>query len=217
MTRRPPSLPPASATQCGGDEGSPPSCATLIIGLGNPLRGDDGVGVRVAQILGNHTLPDGVEVLDGGTQGLGIVNLMEGRQRVILVDAAEMGRSPGEFVCFARDSFDPQGEWGEAHLLGDGVETASTPRGVETALTPRGVETALTPRDAHLSVHAAGLRDALALAEALQMLPPEVIIFGVQPLHLEWESALSPPVEAALPDLVAAILAKVESRYKGKP
>ena len=192
MTRRPPSIPPASATQCGGDEGSRSSCATLIIGLGNPLRGDDGVGVRVAQILGNRTLPDDVEVLDGGTQGLGIVNLMEGRQRVILVDAAEMGRSPGEFVRF---------ELSEVHLLGDGVETASTPRGVGTAL---------TPRDAHLSVHAAGLRDALALAQALQMLPPEIIIFGVQPLNLEWESALSPFVEAVLPDLVAAILAEVD-------
>ena len=183
MTRRPPSIPPASATQCGGDEGSRSSCATLIIGLGNPLRGDDGVGVRVAQILGNRTLPDDVEVLDGGTQGLGIVNLMEGRQRVILVDAAEMGRSPGEFVRF---------ELSEVHLLGDGVETAST------------------PRDAHLSVHAAGLRDALALAQALQMLPPEVIIFGVQPLNLEWESALSSSVEAALPDLIAAVLAEVD-------
>jgi hydrogenase maturation protease len=99
---------------------------------------------------------------------------MEGRQRVILVDAAEIGRAPGEFVRF---------EWGEVHLLGD---------------------------DEHLSVHAAGLRDALALAQALKMLPQEVIIFGVQPLHLEWESALSPPVEAALPDLIAAVLAEVD-------
>ncbi len=171
MTRRPSSVPPA---QRGGDEVSCSSCATLIIGLGNPLRGDDGVGVRLAQMLANRALPDGVEVLDGGTQGLGIVNLMEGRQRVILVDAAEIGRAPGEFVRF---------EWGEVHLLGD---------------------------DEHLSVHAAGLRDALALAQALKMLPQEVIIFGVQPLHLEWESALSPPVEAALPDLIAAVLAEVD-------
>ncbi len=147
--------------------------ATLVIGLGNSLRGDDGVGVRVAQILAAQALPDDVEVVDGGTQGLGIVNLMEGRQRVILVDAADVGIDSGEFVRFTLD---------EARLLGD---------------------------DRHLSVHAAGLRDALLLAQALEVLPDEVVIFGVQPVNLEWDSTLSPQVEAALPSLVAAVLAEV--------
>ena len=145
--------------------------ATLVIGLGNSLRGDDGVGVRVAQTLAEQVLPPGVEVIDGGMQGLGIVNLMEGRQRVIVVDAADVGRPPGQFVRFTLD---------EARLLGD---------------------------DQHLSVHAAGLRDALLLAQALKMLPDEVIIFGVQPANLDWESTLSPQVEAILPDLIEAVLA----------
>ena len=147
--------------------------ATLVIGLGNSLRGDDGVGVCVAQILAAQALPDDVEVVDGGTQGLGIVNLMEGRQRVILVDAADVGIDSGEFVRFTLD---------EARLLGD---------------------------DRHLSVHAAGLRDALLLAQALEVLPDKVVIFGVQPANLEWDSTLSPQVEAALPSLVAAVLAEV--------
>jgi hydrogenase maturation protease len=149
------------------------SLVTLIIGLGNPLRGDDGVGVRAAQALAARALPDDVEVIDGGTQGLGIVNLMEGRQQVILVDAADVGQAPGQFARFTLD---------EARLLGD---------------------------DQHLSVHAAGLRDALLLAQALKMLPQEVVIFGVQPATVEWGSALSPQVEAALPDLIAAVLAEV--------
>ena len=147
---------------------SPP--ATLVIGLGNLLRGDDGVGVRVVQMLTEQVLPPSVEVIDGGTQGLGIVNLIEGRQRVIVVDAADVGQSPGQFVRFTLD---------EAHLLGD---------------------------DQHLSIHAAGLRDALLLAQALKMLPDEVIIFGVQPANLDWESTLSPQVEAILPDLIEAVL-----------
>ncbi len=148
--------------------------ATLVIGLGNPLRGDDGVGVRVAQMLAAQTLPPGVEVVDGGTQGLGIVNLMEKRQRVILVDAADVGQPPGRFVRFTLD---------EARLLGDGRQ---------------------------LSVHAAGLRDALLLAQTLKMLPDEVVIFGVQPANLAWDNALSPQVEATLPNLIAAILAELE-------
>ena len=146
---------------------------TLIIGLGNLLRGDDGVGVRLAQILARQTVPDGVEVVDGGTQGLGLVPLLEGRQQVILVDAAEVGKTPGQFVRFTLD------------------------------------EAALRGSDQHLSVHAAGLREALLLAQALKLLPGEVVIFGMQPANLDWETTLSPEVEAALPDLLSAVLAEI--------
>jgi hydrogenase maturation protease len=149
--------------------------ATLIIGLGNLLRGDDGVGVRVAQALAARALPPGVEVVDGGTQGLGIVNLMEGRRRVIVVDAADVGRPPGQFVRFTL---------ARARLSGD---------------------------NRHLSLHAAGLGDALLLAQALGTLPGEVVIFGLQPASLEWDSELSPQVEAALPGLIAAVLAEAAS------
>jgi hydrogenase maturation protease len=131
------------------------------------------VGVRVIQALRAQALPDDVEVVDGGTQGLGLVALMEGRQRLILVDAAEVGRSPGEFVRFT-----PQ----EARFLGT---------------------------DSHLSIHAAGLREVLLLAQTLDVLPDEVIIFGVQPANLEWSSALGAQVQAALPRLVEAVLAEI--------
>jgi hydrogenase maturation protease len=154
---------------------SPPSI--LAIGLGNPLRGDDGVGVRVAQALLQRTLPGNVEVVDGGTQGLAIVNWMEGRRRLIVVDAADIGQAPGRFVRFALD---------ETHLRGE---------------------------DQHLSVHAAGLRDALLLAQALRNLPDEVVIFGVQPANVEWDSGLSTEVEAALPDLIAAVLAELHRGF----
>jgi hydrogenase maturation protease len=145
---------------------------TIVIGLGNPLRGDDGVGVRAVQMLASRSLPPDVELVDGGTQGLGIVNLIEGRQRAILIDAADVGQPPGRFVRFTMT---------EADLLGD---------------------------DQQLSIHAAGLRDALLLAQALQILP-EIVIFGVQPAYLGWKKGLSPEVEAALPELVTAVMAEL--------
>jgi hydrogenase maturation protease len=161
-----------------GAESSPVTClsslATLIIGLGNPLWGDDGVGVRVAELLGNRVLPAGMKVVDGGTGGLDLVNLMEGWPRVIFVDAANMGREPGQFVRFALD---------EARLLG---------------------------KDESLSIHDAGLREALLLAQALSVLPDEVVIYGVQPAHIAWDSGLSPEVEGVLPKLVATILEEIE-------
>ena len=143
---------------------------TLIIGLGNSLRGDDGVGTQIATLLASLALPEGVEVVQGGTPGLELVNWMEGWQRVIIIDAADVARQPGEFVRFTPD---------QGHLLGD---------------------------DQHLSIHAAGLRDALLLAEILGTLPKEVIVYGVQPANLDWVDALSPEVEAAAPRILRAIL-----------
>jgi len=73
---------------------------TLILGLGNPLLGDEGIGVRVIEELRGLDLPDGVEVVDGGTAGLGLIGLMEGYPRVIIVDAAEMGHTAGRVARF---------------------------------------------------------------------------------------------------------------------
>ena len=72
----------------------------LILGLGNPLLGDEGIGMRVVEDLKGLELPDGVTVVEGGTAGLGLIGLMEGYQRVIIVDAADMGHPPGRVVRF---------------------------------------------------------------------------------------------------------------------
>jgi len=73
----------------------------LILGLGNPLLGDEGIGVRVVEALKGLKLPDGVSVVEGGTSGLSLIGLMEGYQQVIIVDAADMGHPPGRVVKFA--------------------------------------------------------------------------------------------------------------------
>lgn len=72
----------------------------LILGLGNPLLGDEGIGVRVVEELKKLELPNGMSVAEGGTRGLGLISLMEGYPRVILVDAADMGHPPGRVVRF---------------------------------------------------------------------------------------------------------------------
>jgi len=74
--------------------------ATLILGLGNPLRGDDGVGPRMAKELTRRGLPEGVAALDGGTGGLDLLQALEGWRRVVIVDAADIGRVPGQFARF---------------------------------------------------------------------------------------------------------------------
>ncbi|WP_432822275.1 hydrogenase maturation protease [Trichloromonas sp.] len=78
-----------------------------IIGIGNPLMGDDGIGIAAVERLRLLELPAGVEVIDGGTGGLTLLALMEGAQRVILVDAVDMGRAPGSIARFGLDDLLP--------------------------------------------------------------------------------------------------------------
>jgi len=80
---------------------------TLVLGLGNVLRGDDGVGTAVISTLQSQSLPDGVDLIDGGTAGLEIVLLLKEYRRVIVVDAAEMGLKAGEWRVFGQDAIAP--------------------------------------------------------------------------------------------------------------
>jgi hydrogenase maturation protease len=73
---------------------------TLVLALGNPLRGDDGVGQAVLCALEQRALGPGVELVDGGTPGLNTVLLLEGRSRVIVIDAADFGACPGNVRRF---------------------------------------------------------------------------------------------------------------------
>jgi len=157
--------------------------STLILGLGNPLMADDGAGVQVVELLRQERLPAGVRVQDGGTAGVGLVPEIEGYQRLILVDCARIGANPGDGNVPAK-----AGEWRrftlkEANLLGKD--------------------------DSPLSLHNASLRDALQLAEALNLLPPEVIIYGIQPASVEWDRPMSAEVKAALPAVAEAVLEEV--------
>jgi len=69
--------------------------ATLVIGCGNLLRGDDAVGPVLVRRLLDRGLPPGVEVADGGTSGMDVAFRMRGAGRVVLVDATTSGGEAG--------------------------------------------------------------------------------------------------------------------------
>ena len=148
---------------------------TLILSLGNPLRGDDGVGTAVLTMLAAYPIiPPGVVLQDGGTPGLETVLLLEGYERVIIIDAADMGLEPGCWRRFSSAKLAAQ----EANLTG--------------------------------TLHQAGLAEALELADALNMLPDEVVIFGIQPAEIGWEPGLSVGVETAVGEVCKAVLDEIE-------
>jgi hydrogenase maturation protease len=68
---------------------------TLVLGLGNLIMGDEGVGVHVVRALEKETLPADVECLDGGTGGFTLLEPLQSAGRIILIDAAADGNPPG--------------------------------------------------------------------------------------------------------------------------
>jgi hydrogenase maturation protease len=68
---------------------------TLILGLGNILMGDEGIGVHIVQALENLALPPGVTCLDGGTGGFILLEPLQSADRIILIDAAADGNPIG--------------------------------------------------------------------------------------------------------------------------
>lgn len=68
---------------------------TLVIGCGNLLRGDDGVGPIVVRRLSEAGLAPGVRCLDAGTGGIDAALAMRGARRLIIVDACLSGAPPG--------------------------------------------------------------------------------------------------------------------------
>jgi len=68
----------------------------LILGLGNVLQSDDGIGVRVVKRMQErYWFSDNVRILDGGTRGMALAPSLKGVARLLVVDAVESDREPG--------------------------------------------------------------------------------------------------------------------------
>lgn len=96
----------------------------LLLGLGNPLLGDDGVGLRLLEALRSDVSAWGgrVEAVDGGTQGMALLGYLERRRAVVLLDAVALGAPPGTVHVLEGDTLlaacTPGGQ--SAHEMGAG-------------------------------------------------------------------------------------------------
>lgn len=144
-----------------------PRPRVLILGIGNLLLGDEGVGVHAAQRLATLPWPENVTVVDGGTGGFHLLSLFADHDILVLIDATLDDNPPGTI----------------------------------RELRPRFANE--YPRT--LSAHDIGLRDLVETA-ALTGAHPDVhlIIVSIRSLQ-EMSTELSPPVAAAIPDVIARV------------
>lgn len=76
-----------------------------VIGIGNPLRKDDGVGIVVIEQLQKrkHEFPVHVEFIDGGTGGMNLLHIITKFDIVVIIDAVDFKGTPGELRFFSID------------------------------------------------------------------------------------------------------------------
>ena len=146
----------------------------LIIGVGNPFRGDDAAGLLAARLLKNSGL-DSTTVMEHSGEGASLMETWKGADAVILIDAVSSGGPPGTI-----------------HRL----EPISKP---------------LPARMFQSSTHTFSLPQAIAMARALDELPPRLIVFGIEGGNFKPGADLSPEVRTALPEVAQQILSELKA------
>lgn len=154
----------------------------LILGLGNILLADEGIGAHVAQLLQKESLPPNVEVVDGGTAAMDALLLVEGIDKLVVIDALRAGQKPGTIY---RAKF----RAGEEDKLAE-------------ILAGQG--------GSKISLHQVGLIDALAVAERLNCVPEEIVIIGVEPAEVGYGLELTDEVEQKIPEIIDTVLKEIE-------
>ncbi|NWF52814.1 MAG: HyaD/HybD family hydrogenase maturation endopeptidase [Nitrospirae bacterium] len=109
---------PSDSESKGGETISPQK--VVILGVGNLLLSDEGVGVHVANELMKMELPPNVSVVEGGTEGFRLLNVITDADCLIVIDAVKGGAEPGSIYRFNIDEVKncPPGFKTSVHQIG---------------------------------------------------------------------------------------------------
>jgi hydrogenase maturation protease len=147
----------------------------LVIGLGNDLRGDDGAGLRVVRRLQGR-VPETVRLIEALPDAVALLDLWEGADEVVVIDAMRSGAPAGTVAT---------------------VDIGS------------GREDSRLVGEPSTSSHAVGLAEAVALARALDRLPPRLRIHGIEASTLVHGAPLSEAVARAADALADHLVAEL--------
>ena len=149
---------------------------TLVLGIGNLLLGDEGLGVHAARKLLEYELPEETKVLEIGTSILDALPDLEAAERVIVLDAMNGECEPGTVYRISLD------QCRSSLCIG--------------------------------SIHGFDLFRVLELAK--RDIPPQVLVFGVEPANSDCSMDLSSEVSNSLHFLLAAVVKEINLRSKAK-
>jgi len=172
----------------------------VVLGIGNILLRDDGVGVHVVRELerrvacGDALLPPGAQLVDGGTLGLDLLPLIAGARAVLLVDAALMGGAPGSVVVR---------RGGALRADRDGPR-AVLPTGIDDLLAAAQLADLLPRAVSLVGVEPGEISAGLDLTAAVRAALPALIARAISELwRLDHVSAARPPTNWQLGHVAA--------------
>ena len=152
----------------------------LVLGLGNVLLKDEGVGVHIAQELQQMALPDNVEAVDGGTGSLDILLTAQDIQKLVVIDSLRTGKEAGT-VYTTRLRMEEYDKLEEVFSVGSNI-----------------------------SLHQMGLIDSLAVVRKMDCAPKEIVIIGVEPENMDWGLELTDKVKQRIPEIINMVIEEIK-------
>jgi hydrogenase maturation protease len=126
----------------------------IVLGVGNTIHSDDGFGVQVlCKLESDPRLPERVTLVDGGTQGLELLAFLHDCSRLLLLDAVDVGATPGTIMRLAGDELRGLTTGSNVHQLGvaDLLNTLPLVSDIEREIVILGVQPASTDWGTELS------------------------------------------------------------------
>ncbi|MDP3012661.1 MAG: HyaD/HybD family hydrogenase maturation endopeptidase [Candidatus Subteraquimicrobiales bacterium] len=88
----------------------------VVLGVGNILLKDEGIGVHVVKEMENLNFPENVRLLDGGTLGIDLLNLIEGADKLVIIDCVKAEAEPGAIFRFRPEDIETKTKAPKASL-----------------------------------------------------------------------------------------------------
>jgi len=158
----------------------------LVLGLGNILLKDEGIGVHIAQKLQRVALPYNVEVIDGGTAGFDVLLSAQDVKRLVVIDALRAGKESGTIY--------------KARLK---IEECDKLEQIFSG-------------GSKISLHQTGLIDALAASRKMNGALEEIVIIGVEPESTDLGLELTEQVKQKVPEIINIALKEIEDAVHRK-
>jgi hydrogenase maturation protease len=154
----------------------------LVLGAGNILLKDEGVGVHVVREMQRRNMPDDVRLVDAGTAGLDVLMSAEKAKKLVVIDALRAGGKPGTIYKMRLET-----EQKDELLRIFGSKDTSG-----------------------MSLHQVGLVEALSIVDKMQCAPEEIVVIGIEPEEVNYGLELTNSVRRKILKIMNTVLEEIE-------